>query len=51
MVPPFDAALKAERDEQTDGDGGEMKKKVAPAMDRLVRRMDIDHGRYLGEIH
>jgi hypothetical protein len=51
VVLPFNAAFEAERDEQADGDGGEMKKKIAPAVDRLVRGMHIDHGNYLVEIH
>jgi hypothetical protein len=51
MVLPFDAAFEAEGYEQADGDGGEMEKKIAPAMDRLVRGMDVDHGRDLVEIH
>jgi hypothetical protein len=50
-VLPFDAALEAKGDEQADGNGGEMNKKVAPAVDRLVRGMHIDHGSYLVEIH
>jgi hypothetical protein len=51
MVLPFHTSLEAECNEQTDGDGSEVNKKVAPTMNGLVRGMHIDHGRNLIQIH
>jgi hypothetical protein len=51
MVLPFNTSLETECNEQTDGDGREVEKKVAPTMNRFVRGMDIDHGRNLFQIH
>jgi len=51
MVLPFDEAFEAEGDEQADGDGGEMDKKVAPAVERLVRGMHVNQRGNLFEIH
>jgi hypothetical protein len=36
VVLPLDAAFEAKCDEEADGDGGEMKEEVAPAVDGLV---------------
>jgi hypothetical protein len=51
VVLPLNTALKAEGNEQADGDGGEVDKKVAPTVNRLVGRMNINHGSNLIEIH
>ncbi|NYF91700.1 hypothetical protein RBB79_18735 [Tunturiibacter empetritectus] len=51
VVLPLDAAFEAERDEQADGDGQEMKQKVSPAMNGFMGRVHIDHGGDLVEIH
>ncbi len=51
VMLPLDAAFEAESDEKADGDGEEMKQKVAPAMDGLMGRVYVDHGRDLVKIH
>jgi malic enzyme len=43
MVDGFDAGLEAKRDEQTDGDGEEVKEEVARAVNSVFRRMNIEH--------
>ena len=47
MVLPLDAAFQAERNEQTDRDGGQMDEDVTPAVGRLMGRMDVDHRLFL----
>jgi hypothetical protein len=44
---PLNTAFQAERNEQTNRDGGQMDEDVAPAMGRLMRRMDVDHRLFL----
>ena len=42
VVEPFDAGFEHERDEETDGDGGDVKEEVAPAVDGLVRWVNVE---------
>lgn len=51
VVLPLDAAFEAERDQQADSDGREMKEEVAPAVDGLVWGMHVDHRNNLYRIH
>jgi len=51
MMLPLDDSLKAERDEEADGDGKQMQQEIAPAMDWLMGRMNIEHGNYLVRLH
>src|SRR5271154_4734222 len=44
MVPPFDAPLHAQSNQQPNRDRGQMNKKIAPPVDRFVGRMHIEHG-------
>jgi hypothetical protein len=43
MMPPLHAALEAERNQQADGDGEDVKEKVFHAVNFLMRRMDVEH--------
>ncbi len=43
MMLPLNASLQAERNEESHRDGGKVNEDVAPAMRRLVWRVDVDH--------
>jgi hypothetical protein len=47
VMLPLDETFEAERDEKADGDCQEMKQKVSPAMNGLMGRVYVDHGRDL----
>ena len=48
VVLPLDDAFEREGDEQADGDGGEVKKEIAPAVHGFVGRVDVQQGGHLG---
>jgi len=43
MVRALDAAFETKSDEKADRNGEEMEQKVANAVDRFVRRMNVEH--------
>ena len=50
VVQTFDGGLERESDEEADGDGEVVEEEVAPAVDGLVRWVDVDQGGVSGAV-
>ena len=47
MVEGFDGLFKADGDEQAHADGGDVDEEIAPGVDGVMERVDVEHGRVL----